>query len=65
MIDRIPETWYLLFDGQSPDGLGHADYVGRTLDREKAQTHADECEEDPHCTGYVIIVTDRQHARVF
>jgi len=25
------ETWFLLFKGSSPDGLGRGTYVGRTL----------------------------------
>ena len=28
-------TWYLLYDGSSPDGRGFAKYITRTIDKER------------------------------
>jgi len=55
------ETWYLLFDGDSPDGMGSPDYIGRTLDKDKAQAHHDKCRENPYSTGKVVVVTDKEY----
>lgn len=55
------DTWFLLFDGVSPDGMGQPDYVGRTTDKKKARDHYEECKDDPYCTGKVMIVTDASY----
>lgn len=52
------ETWFLLYDGSSPDGLGANKYVGRTTDKEVAREHFKKCYENPYSTGSVITVTD-------
>lgn len=52
------KTWYLLYDGSSPDGRGGGRYVGRTTDKTVARNHYKECSKDPYCTGWVEIVTD-------
>ena len=50
-------TEYLLFDGTSVDGRGHASYTGRTTNPVKALNHYQRC-MNPYSTGYVIILTD-------
>lgn len=52
------KTWYLLYDGSSADGRGTPRYIGRTLDKVVAERHYKKCENDPYCTGKVIIITD-------
>lgn len=52
------ETWYLLFDGQSTDGRGSGEYIGRTTDKKRARTHYEACRKSPYNTGGVQIVTD-------
>ena len=51
-------NWYLLFDGNSPDGLGQPVFVGQTLDLRVAQKHHAKCLSDPYCTGNVMIIND-------
>ena len=58
------ETWYLLFDGQSEDGGGHPDYIGRTTDVKKAEKHYKKCRKNPYSTGKVIAVTDTEYKLV-
>ena len=55
------ETWYLLFVGSSPDGLGHSIYDGRTTDKEEAIRHFEEIKSNPYSTGKVVIVTDEEY----
>lgn len=52
------EAWYILYDGSSPDGMGRASFVLRTLDKEVAIQHSYKCDSDPYCTGYTQVVTD-------
>lgn len=52
------ETWYLLYDGSSPDGRGMPDYIGRTLSREEAKAHHWKCWNDDYSIGRVKIITD-------
>ena len=56
-------TWFLLFDGQSPDGRGDGRYVGRTTDAKRAAWHFRKVNGDPYSTGYVLIVTDTECRR--
>jgi hypothetical protein len=51
-------TWYLMFDGSSPDGRGNAEFIGRTEDAEISWKHYAKCCDDPYSTGYVLRVTD-------
>jgi hypothetical protein len=55
----IREIWYLLYDGDSPDGRGIPSYIGRTLDRNIAWAHHEKC-KSPYSTGRVKIITDTQ-----
>lgn len=57
--------WYLLFDGTSVDGRGPATYCGRTTDQTIARFHKKNCDNDFYSVGYVVVVTDDQHCRVF
>lgn len=57
------ETWFLLFDGESPDGRGSANYAGRTTDVKKAVWHFRKISGNPYSTGYVQIVTDNTYQR--
>jgi hypothetical protein len=52
------ETWFLLFDGTSPDGRGQPHFVGRTTDKDRACRHYNRCKKDPYSTGDVRIATD-------
>lgn len=54
----MSETWFLLFDGSSPDGRGFPEYVGRTTDAKAAKKHFTKCHKNPYSTGSVFIVTD-------
>lgn len=52
------ETWFLLYDGQSEDGRGSGQYIGRTTDKEYAKSHYDRVTKNPYSTGNVVVVTD-------
>lgn len=54
----MTETWFLLFDGSSPDGRGPGQYIGRTTDVKAATWHFRKVDGDPYSTGYVLIVSD-------
>lgn len=62
----ITNTWYLLYDGYSVDGMGRPKYIGRTYDKAEAMEHALKCSKDPYCTGHTMCVTDTTtyHMRV-
>ena len=62
-VDIGEGTWYLLFDGSSPDGRGNPNYIGRTTDKKKAVAHYKKC-KSPYSTGKVIIVTDDRHTQM-
>lgn len=49
---------YLLYSGQSVDGLGTPDYAGRTEDISVAFKHWTFCKENPYSTGKVVRITD-------
>ena len=55
------ETWFLLFDGNSPDGMGSSDFIKRTTDKELAIAHYKMTSKNPYSTGKVIIITDTIH----
>jgi len=55
--------WYLLYDGSSPDGMGHGYYCGRTTDPEVAKAHFLKVWSDPYSTGKVTIITDTKERR--
>ena len=50
--------WYLLFDGNSPDGMGQPKYNGRTTHKELAKKHFEKVENNPYSTGKVMIAND-------
>ena len=52
------KTWYLLYDGSSPDGRGDAKYIGRTVIKKEAERHHEKTRKNPYSTGYVMAVTD-------
>ena len=52
------ENWYLLYDGQSTDGRGHAKYLTRTTDKHIAEMHYCKTIKNPYSNGYVVILTD-------
>lgn len=58
-IRRGKCAWFLLYDGSSPDGRGHPEFVGRTTDPKEAKAHWEKC-QNPYSTGKVVIVTDEK-----
>jgi len=61
----MKETWYCLYDGQSVDGRGDAEYAGRTTDEKEAKDHYYKCKNNPYSTGYVMIYTVTEAQRMF
>lgn len=59
------ETWFLLYDGSSEDGMGTGNYVGRTTDKQAAMAHYQKCASNPYSTGYVLIVKDDGYERAW
>ena len=51
-------SWYLLYAGDSVDGRGRPQYIGRTTDEQEAMRYAYECTLSPYNIGRVIEVTD-------
>lgn len=56
------KTWFLLFDGSSPDGRGQPAFVGRTTNKAKARKHYEACRKDPYSTGNVRIATNHNYS---
>jgi hypothetical protein len=54
----MKEKWYLLFDGESPDGRGPGTYLKRTTSEKEAVKHKDKCKKNPYSVGYVMEITD-------
>jgi hypothetical protein len=54
----IEETWFLLYGGESADGLGPGRYETRTTDEEVAKRHLERIRENPYSTGKVMVITD-------
>ena len=59
----MAETWYLLYDGDSVDGSGEGKHVGRTCDVFAAASHYRKVSKNPHSTGYVQVITDKEVVR--
>jgi hypothetical protein len=57
-------TWYILYDGQSVDGMGHPKYYTRTTDKEVAKKHWKKCKDNPYSTGKVVAYTDTKEIRI-
>ena len=56
----MTETWYLLYGGNSLDGLGPGKYVGRTSNVLVAAKHYIKISKNPYATGYVQVITDEE-----
>lgn len=61
----MKETWFLLFGGDSVDGMGSPKYIGRTTDPLVAKKHFRQIKKNPYSTGKVIICDDSKHVGVF
>lgn len=59
------ENWYLLYDGESVDGMGKPDYLTRTTDKKVALEHYKKCKENPYSIGKVVVITDDKQYMVF
>lgn len=55
--------WFLLFGGESVDGMGPGQFIGRTTDRRAALEHHLNCRLNPYSVGYVVRVDSGTHAR--
>ena len=62
-MSDINDPWYLLYSGQSVDGMGAPDYSGRTLNKKTAYIHFKTCQENPYSTGMVMIADERECRR--
>lgn len=58
-------TWYILYGGQSVDGLGPGRFCGRTTDINRALEHYRSVRKNPYSTGGVRIVTDTREKMAF
>lgn len=61
---KLP-TWYLLYGGESEDGMGPGRYIGRTTDCDVAKSHSQSIKKNPYSTGYVLVVTDTETRRMW
>jgi isopentenyl phosphate kinase len=59
-----PILWFLLYSGSSPDGMGRADYVGRTTDQIYALQHLVHERLSPYNTGDVWVNSEDEEERV-
>jgi len=57
-------TWYVLYDGQSVDGMGHPKYYTRTTNKVVAKKHWKKCKDNPYSTGKVVAYTDTKEIRI-
>ena len=48
-------TWYILYDGQSADGMGHPKFYTRTTDKEVAKKHWKKCKDNPYSLSLIHI----------
>lgn len=60
----INETWYLLYGGESEDGMGNGKYYARTTDKNVAKQHWDKVKRNPYSVGKVVAVTDTKEKRI-
>ena len=58
-------AWFILYDGQSPDGRGQPQFCGRTTSVRIAKAHFIKCNSNPYCTGKVQVVTDREEGYIW
>ena len=63
-MSELKKTRYLLYGGSSVDGCGTGEYIGRTLDKEEAEKHAKNCNENPYSTGHVDAYNDEKEWRL-
>jgi len=52
-ISKMGKAIYLLYDGDSPDGRGTPDYIGKTTSKERARKHLIKVKRNPYSTGKV------------
>jgi hypothetical protein len=57
-------TLYVLYDGESEDGMGHPKYYKRTTDKQEAMEHWKKCKEDPYSIGEVVAYTDTKQITI-
>lgn len=57
-------TWYVLYDGQSVDGMGHPKFYTRTTDKKVAKKHWKKCKDNPYSTGKVVAYTNTKEIRI-
>lgn len=60
----INETWFLLYNGESEDGMGSGKYYARTTDKNIAKQHWGKIKNNPYSTGKVVAVTDTKEQRI-
>ena len=58
-------TWYILYNGESEDGMGEPDFYKRTKDKKVAKKHWEECQKNPYSTGKVVAYTDKKEITIF
>jgi hypothetical protein len=64
-IERMTEPiWYILYDGESVDGMGHPKFYKRTIDKQEAKEHWKKCKSNPYSTGKVVAYTDTKQIRI-
>lgn len=59
------DVWYLLFKGESVDGMGKPDFYKRTLDKKEAINFYKGEKKNPYSTSQVFYVTDDNYHRIF
>ena len=64
MSKDITGTWYLLYEGSSPDGRGFPVYIGRTRSKLIAKKHYTDTAKDPYSNGCVEFVTPTEKSQV-
>lgn len=64
-MTELTPTWYLLFRGDSVDGTGEGDYIGRTTKKTEAIKHFRSIAKHFHAVGHVLVVTDLKQFRLF
>lgn len=63
--DFVKDVWWLLFKGDSVDGVGKPDFFKRTLDKKEAMDFYKEDGKNPYSTSKVFFVTDGEYSCVF
>ena len=61
----MKEVWYLLFKGESCDGMGKADFYQRTTSKSVAKDFFLKEKKNPYSTSCVMYVTDNSYHKIF